>query len=1485
MAIPASKNLFGFGKKRSASRSVAPRPKPAKAEKRSSLTFGAAVKAAFRAGQVSGDTGLFDQWIREQGLERRGKMVLARLEKEYRRGVEEGEVPKPHIAEKGVYRDEGGVWRSSIEPETEFESKRAAESFEKWWRTRGERNPSRQYVPEAEPLLAVLWKKGKPFYTIPSTRIVTPRQILNLADKELYGGGNSDAAFALRYWVRERQVIETGGRYTATYADPYYAVVDLQAGEEKNPIEGFDPVHDPHGALAIIQAHLATPGNVVQVSTPLKSWIYEHKHAGMFKATDTGLYVQHGKRWDDIKYSRIRLTRWVKGEGNPMSGNPKRRKSIGSSYTPSYSSPIWDQPVQRFVPRFVPENMLAELSNLWHLSATATAKSGGSSRYERMLWTAKNFPKEHPELNLTETAVYKDLDGMLSFGLPSRFGNPEPGIKFILGIDRSHPGSRGGVTEVQSVLFDKGTWSLREAISWLKKQGLKYGHPDSAGGYHRFRQEPTSKYQEFRTIDAASRNPIGKDYMKDVPIARRLAHLITQWDMKQSTRKDYNRYALGLMLQSLHENVEPALAAGKSVREAILSGFHGRLGDFLLRAVGEKIATREERMMNPARPLTATSNQIVVVRLDSEEEARKMLPLVKKTHPWYARKPYILEARPVSTGWAVVAIIRPKSAGNPLPSDPSSYRFQIFDQMGPGMQVSRRTFPGDQKQAARDFAQSVAVKMGKEVEITYLEPGEEFGRLYGWVYPDGRFVGADSEMNPYGDEPYRSRLFDDSPAVVERSAYDVVLDRDLLPASHPQSKLKRRWITYTDLPGHRDFGAYQAFASRTAAVRAMKKRNPESRPGLAQYVDFRPDIPGYKYTAFEFHGDWYGRVMVPGGGSVALAGYFLNSDGVREAATRFANVASSRGMTAATEEDQRYWIATARGGRKNPKGDAEDLEASHDLPQLLKWIDKAGRFGGRTSVTIHLAHHSGKLFNLEKHDDGDITASVLSYGNNARIGPEVLVSGASEIQDVYHYALHHGTLEGWAPGSEGVRKNPSSGDQTAWIESVLSNDEASTDAELIAYFVENGVGADEAVAWMGRRGEYLKGMRMNPTIRFGSEPFDFWSIFEKGEMRGWDEPISDYRTEKEARRGLDELKKKYPLADPGHFYILKQHFTPARSNPSSKSDWGQLAFDAGKNWRLSGAYHESGVADARVVRAGFTKWVNEFPPRSIPSSVPRSYLERSFREGYAAGKRIEKKGNPNLWPYKRGRLNLLEAVPGRKDVGVLVDIGYGGKRWYYAVKVTEDGGAIKLSRSVFVPKDQRAGTGGFSTSEYAVFSTAAAAKKWVREYIAGRTQNPETSSASSAYEEFHGAPPTSISEIREDEIYSDDTWKCGALVELKVATVNGLDATITFDGDAPSLAANADGTQLYFLGGDQALDLSSLKLDGKKWLREHMVIGVLYELTYRTEKGFHNFKLTDYYHQLGEETGVQPMLNYDTLNSRLSVVGGQYHITARGIEN
>lgn len=46
-------------------------------------------------------------------------------------------------------------------------------------------------------------------------------------------------------------------------------------------------------------------------------------------------------------------------------------------------------------------------------------------------------------------------------------------------------------------------------------------------------------------------------------------------------------------------------------------------------------------------------------------------------------------------------------------------------------------------------------------------------------------------------------------------------------------------------------------------------------------------------------------------------------------------------------------------------------------------------------------------------------------------------------------------------------------DDLAWVEDVLSNDESSDDAELVAYFVRGGLGQVQAESVLRHRGDYL----------------------------------------------------------------------------------------------------------------------------------------------------------------------------------------------------------------------------------------------------------------------------------------------------------------------------------------------------------------------------------------------------------------------------
>jgi hypothetical protein len=166
----------------------------------------------------------------------------------------------------------------------------------------------------------------------------------------------------------------------------------------------------------------------------------------------------------------------------------------------------------------------------------------------------------------------------------------------------------------------------------------------------------------------------------------------------------------------------------------------------------------------------------------------------------------------------------------------------------------------------------------------------------------------------------------------------------------------------------------------------------------------------------------------------------------------------------------------------------------------------------------------------------------------------------------------------------------------------------------------------------------------------------------------------------------------------------------------------------------------------------------------------------------------------------------------------------------------------------------------------------------------GSKHNPEDTAAE-MYETFHGKPSEEILEVGETVRFHENLAALGELVEMKVATLTKKDVELDFTDSGCMLCSNENGTQLYVVGGDQSIDLDKIGFTGAKGEKDLITIGVLYELTYRTEKGFDKFKLTDYYHELGEETGFQPMLVYDAMNEFILISGGEYKIKAEGIVN
>jgi len=191
--------------------------------------------------------------------------------------------------------------------------------------------------------------------------------------------------------------------------------------------------------------------------------------------------------------------------------------------------------------------------------------------------------------------------------------------------------------------------------------------------------------------------------------------------------------------------------------------------------------------------------------------------------------------------------------------------------------------------------------------------------------------------------------------------------------------------------------------------------------------------------------------------------------------------------------------------------------------------------------------------------------------------------------------------------------------------------------------------------------------------------------------------------------------------------------------------------------------------------------------------------------------------------------------------------------------------------------------------------------------------------ATQAYEDFHGLPSDEIVEILTEEHVHSTTWGVGKLVCLCVIGLDGkplpelVSCGFTYEGkkgdvwaperemsknshgwvfdpktpreDIVMLTAAEKGNQLFLVGGDQSLPLKSLGLEEQK--RDHMLIGTIVRVWYRTRKSFEsNGEEVDFFHDFGrgeKERGPVhltecPSLAYNPLNPSMQILGGVYRI-------
>lgn len=166
-----------------------------------------------------------------------------------------------------------------------------------------------------------------------------------------------------------------------------------------------------------------------------------------------------------------------------------------------------------------------------------------------------------------------------------------------------------------------------------------------------------------------------------------------------------------------------------------------------------------------------------------------------------------------------------------------------------------------------------------------------------------------------------------------------------------------------------------------------------------------------------------------------------------------------------------------------------------------------------------------------------------------------------------------------------------------------------------------------------------------------------------------------------------------------------------------------------------------------------------------------------------------------------------------------------------------------------------------------------------------RRRNQEPGSIEGAeqqFERFHGKPPGRVIEYDEQLRYPEHFAELGKLIELRFF-LNDLnpDFALTKFGSC-QVVSTPDGSNIYFIGGDQSIDLAALDISSDK---DFVELGPCTYISYHTIKGFHDFEPTTYWHQFGEEDGIFPGLVYDRLNKRLFLTSGNYRIRPEGIVN
>jgi hypothetical protein len=178
-----------------------------------------------------------------------------------------------------------------------------------------------------------------------------------------------------------------------------------------------------------------------------------------------------------------------------------------------------------------------------------------------------------------------------------------------------------------------------------------------------------------------------------------------------------------------------------------------------------------------------------------------------------------------------------------------------------------------------------------------------------------------------------------------------------------------------------------------------------------------------------------------------------------------------------------------------------------------------------------------------------------------------------------------------------------------------------------------------------------------------------------------------------------------------------------------------------------------------------------------------------------------------------------------------------------------------------------------------------------------RAPNPESASeteqAVTLFRQFHGQEPEEIlneqrsTAMRLDYVTLGDLFGLAPYVEdLKIPPPSHWDdggyPVLQFEGTEIKLASNADGTQLYAIGGDQNLSDVLGDFPDVDSTKDLLNLGELAYVVYEARKSMDNNQLKEYVHTFDEP---RPSLGYDQVKREFFFIGGRYTVEAPGIDH